>query len=93
MALSRLGCSGSTVGWIRRFPCEKLLVRAAEKRVEAALVQVENFDEALRDLVRLINGIDTTILDSFAAERRRWVVPRIQGAVAVGQWYASTHCQ
>ena len=33
---------------------------------------VENFDETLRDLVRLVEGIDTTVLDAFAADRRRW---------------------
>jgi hypothetical protein len=50
----------------------RLLNRAADVGVEAALVPVENFDEALRDLMRLINGIDTTALDDFATERRRW---------------------
>ena len=33
---------------------------------------VDNFDEALRDLVRLVKGIDTTVLDAFAVERNRW---------------------
>lgn len=51
---------------------DRLLARAAEKAVEAALVPVENFDEALRDLVRLISNIDTSELNSFATERQRW---------------------
>ena len=36
------------------------------------LVKVENFDEALCDLMRLIKGVDRKILDAFAFERRRW---------------------
>jgi hypothetical protein len=43
-------------------------------------VRVENFDEALRDLVRLQSGIDTAALDAFATERRRWsAAPRPSG--------------
>ena len=51
---------------------EKLLVRAKEAGIESALVRIQSFDEALRDLTRLLNGIDTRTLDRFAAERRRW---------------------
>ncbi len=40
--------------------------------VEVSLVSIQNFDETLRDLVRLIDNIDTTVLDEFAHERRRW---------------------
>jgi NAD-dependent SIR2 family protein deacetylase len=58
----------------------QLLERATAIKVEAAYVPVENFDEALRDLVRLISGIDTEALDTFAAERPRWSgAPRIAG--------------
>lgn len=58
----------------------QLLKRAAEMDVEAALVPIENFDEILRDLMRLIEGIDTNVLDSFASERRRWSgAPRPSG--------------
>jgi hypothetical protein len=49
-----------------------LLARAAANGVEALLVRIENFDEALRDITRLIDGLDMTGLESFAAERRRW---------------------
>ena len=49
----------------------RLLARAADAGVDASLVRVENFDEALRDVVRL-DGLDTTVLDDFAEERRRW---------------------
>jgi hypothetical protein len=51
---------------------QQLLVRAEKAGVEAALVQVENFDEVMRDLVRLTKGIDTKILDKFTSDRRRW---------------------
>ena len=53
---------------------------ASEKGVDGGLVRVENFDEALRDLVRLIPDLDTTQMDEFASERS--VVsspPRISG--------------
>lgn len=50
----------------------RLLTRAAEAGTEAMLVKVENFDEALCDLMRLIKGVDRKILDAFAFERRRW---------------------
>ena len=49
-----------------------LLTRAAEKRIDGGLVEIENFDETTRDLIRLIKGIDTTIIDALAAERPRW---------------------
>ena len=49
-----------------------LLAQAKRLGREAALVRIENFDEALRDLIRLIGDLDTTTLDSFAAERRPW---------------------
>jgi hypothetical protein len=50
----------------------QLLAHSVAKGVEAALVVVENFDETLRDLIRLLNAIDTKVLESYAAERRRW---------------------
>ena len=34
-------------------------------------MQIENFDEALRDLVRNSSGLDMTALDAFVGERRR----------------------
>jgi hypothetical protein len=49
-----------------------LLVRAAANEVEASLVRIENFDEALRDSVRLIEGLDTSDLNAFATDRPRW---------------------
>ena len=49
-----------------------LLSKARNAQVEAGLVQIENFDETLRDLVRPIQDIDTSALDSFGKERRVW---------------------
>ena len=56
----------------------QLLAQANEKGIEAALVPIENFDEALRDLIRLIDDMDTAELDAFAKERQ-WVsaAPRL----------------
>lgn len=50
----------------------KLISDAAKSGVEAGFVCVENFDEALRDLIRLVKNIDTSVLDAFAMKRRRW---------------------
>ena len=49
-----------------------LLKEAQNSGVEAALVSVENFDETLRDIIPLIDGIDTNDLDGFVADRQRW---------------------
>ncbi|MFH1969017.1 MAG: SIR2 family protein [Verrucomicrobiota bacterium] len=50
----------------------QLLMHAKGTGVDTALVRVENFDEALRDLIRLMSGIDTKVLDTYASDRRRW---------------------
>jgi hypothetical protein len=77
-AVSREGAFPAGLFWLHRGedpPLPRvgaLLARAAAKGVEAALVRIENFDEALRDVTRLIDGLDMTGLDAFAAERRRW---------------------
>lgn len=49
-----------------------LLSQAHENGIDAAMVQIENFDEILRDLVRLVKDIDTTKLDEFAKEKQWW---------------------
>ena len=49
-----------------------LLTQANRLRVEVGLIRIENFDEELSDLVRLIGDLDTTALDAFAGERRPW---------------------
>jgi hypothetical protein len=50
----------------------QLLAKANSIGAEAHLVTIDNFDEILRDLIRLTNGLDTTKLDSFATARSRW---------------------
>ena len=52
---------------------------AAEKGVDGGLVQIENFDEILRDLVRLMSGLNTEVLDAFASARQRWTAPARPG--------------
>lgn len=60
----------------------RLLGRAVDAEVEASLVSVDNFDEILRDLVRLIDGLETKALDDFSMERPRWSkAPKRQGRV------------
>jgi hypothetical protein len=49
-----------------------LLAKAATLGIDAALVRIENFDEIMRDLVRLKSDIDTRVLQEFALDRRRW---------------------
>ncbi len=49
-----------------------LLRRALNGGIEAALVSIDNFDEVMRDMIRLIRGLDTTTLDTFAQERQFW---------------------
>ncbi len=77
-AMGRPGAFPAGLFWLHRgegppLPrVERLLDRGKEMGVEAALVPVENFDETLRDLIRLYDSIDTKALDDFAAERRPW---------------------
>ena len=51
---------------------EQLITRATENGIESALVRIENFDEIMRDLVRLSSGLNTGVLDTFGAQRQRW---------------------
>lgn len=51
---------------------EQFLGRALKSGVETALIRIENFDEVMRDLLRLTKDMDTKEVDAFAAERRRW---------------------
>jgi len=85
-ALDRAGAFPAGLFWLHRrqdplLPrVGRLLTRAAGANVEAALVPVENFDEALRDLIRVSGDLDTTALDAFGGERlRRTGAPRPSG--------------
>ena len=79
-----------------------LLKRAVEAGVDAALVEVENFDEVLRSLANLCDEVDEDALSRFALDRRHWSpAPRSLGR---GTWpvvrvnalpllEAPTHCR
>lgn len=57
-----------------------LLRHAVETGTEAVLVRVQNFDEVLRDLLRLIPDLDMGVLEKFAVSRsRRSAAPSIVG--------------
>ncbi|MBI4538944.1 MAG: SIR2 family protein [Gemmatimonadetes bacterium] len=59
---------------------QRFLLRAKQSGVETGLVPVENFDEIMRDVVRMIENLDTKELNIFAADRRRWSgAPRPSG--------------
>lgn len=51
---------------------QALLARATVNGIEAASVRIENFDEALRDVTRIMDGIDLGGIAAFGLERRRW---------------------
>lgn len=88
-ALGQPGAYPAGLFWLHRGDDEpyesvrRLISKANAQRVEAALVRTENFDELLRDLVRVQSDLDTKILDQFSLERRRKSpVPRrpVQGS-------------
>lgn len=54
---------------------EELLVRASDSGVDAALVQIGNFDEMLRGLANVSAEVDKTALSDLARERRYWSAP------------------
>ena len=59
---------------------DALLSAAADRHIDCGVVRVENFDETLRDLVRLMEGLDLAALDTFAASRSRLTpAPRATG--------------
>ena len=62
----------------------RLLELGIANNVEAVLVPVENFDETLRDLIRLTDNIDTAALDQFAVQRRPWSAVPLKRAVRSG---------
>ena len=64
---------------------KRLLERGKETGVEVALVSIENFDETLRDLMRLLDNVDAKALDDFAAERRHWS-PATLPQISRGDW-------
>ena len=58
----------------------RLLLEAREKNIEGGIVPIENFDEALLDLIRLCDDVDTTEVNELAYRRRIWSrAPAIAG--------------
>lgn len=51
---------------------QRLLERARDSGVEAGVVRIENFDEAMIDLLRLLPEIDTAQLRAEGQDRRRF---------------------
>ena len=57
-----------------------LLDHGVRNGIEAALVRIDNFDEILRDLVRIVEAIDKSALEQFIVERSPWSpAPRYPG--------------
>jgi prephenate dehydratase len=77
-ALERGACFPAGLFWLHRgedppLPrVQRLLAAATRKEIDGGLVPIENFDETLRDLVRLLPDLDTRVLDEIAYERRVW---------------------
>ncbi|WP_340318066.1 SIR2 family protein [Rhizorhabdus argentea] len=57
----------------------RLLERAAAAGVECGLVRIENFDETMTDLLRLLPSVDLTQLEAEGQERRRLSFPSAPG--------------
>jgi hypothetical protein len=58
---------------------QALLQLAGERGVDGGLVRIENFDEVMRDLVRLLPDLNTVVLDTFGSQRQRWSAPARAG--------------
>ena len=58
---------------------QALLKLAGERAVDGGLVRIENFDEVMRDLVRLLPDLNTVVLNSFGLQRQRWSAPARAG--------------
>jgi hypothetical protein len=75
-ALSHYGAFPAGLFWLHHSDnvpfarVEQLLTKAATAGIEAALVRIENFDETMRDLLRMIPSLDTSAIDAFAINRR-----------------------
>jgi len=84
-ALETPGAFPNGIFWLHCGDCPlprvtDFIARAQRADIEAALVQIENFDEAMRDIIRLFEDLDTSILDSMPRERLfRSSAPRLRG--------------
>ena len=77
-AIKQTGAFPAGLFWLHRGESaplprvHQLLATAADAGIEATLVRIENFDETMRDLVRLRTDVDTRVLHGFALERKQW---------------------
>jgi hypothetical protein len=55
----------------------RLIDAARQLQVEAGIVPIENFNEAMYDLANLVPNFDKEPLDTFAQDRSRWSAPPI----------------
>jgi NAD-dependent SIR2 family protein deacetylase len=76
-ALDTPGAFPAGLFWLHRGDGEpyesvsRLISKARAAGVEASLIRMENFDETMRDLVRVHPSLVTRVLDQFSLERRR----------------------
>jgi NAD-dependent SIR2 family protein deacetylase len=76
-ALDTPGAFPAGLFWLHRGDGEPyesvscLISKARAAGVEASLIRMENFDETMRDLVRVHPSLVTRVLDQFSLERRR----------------------
>ena len=89
-AIGRPGAFPAGLFWLHRgdgppLPrVDRLLNRGAQIGVDVAFVPTQNFDESLRDTIRLLDSVDTQPLAEFAAERRPWTPASLPPARAKG---------
>ena len=55
----------------------QLLAKVQDRGIECALIKIETFDELMRDLIRVVEGLDSAQLDIFGTERNRWTAAPI----------------
>lgn len=85
-ALDRDGAFPGGLFWIHRGDDEpyervgRLLTKATALGIESGLVRAPSFDEVMRDIVRMVAGLDLSVLDEFGKQRSRWTgAPMLKG--------------
>jgi len=84
-AISDTNAFPSGLFWLQRgapYPRVTALIdKARNVGIESGIVPISNFDEVIRDLIRIQEGLDTTDLEKFASSRVRWSpAPRLQSS-------------
>ena len=71
----------SGIFWLQRRGASPLpeviafLQKARSRNVDGGIVHIENFDEALLDIIKLLPNLDTIHLESFTSARKIWSAP------------------